>query len=114
MEKSVVQLLKEWVELTELKVGTYQKYKDAATKSANAYTDAGDFKAHQAGDEAAGEDDFRKRDKRHAGIKQANKMIGREKRKEKQAKKSEPLLKPVEVKSEPSMSQRIRRSMGIK
>lgn len=110
---SVVNLLKEWVELTELKIGTYQKYKDAANKSANYHTDQGDFKAHQAGDETAGEADFKKRDQRRAGIGRANKLIGKSKRKVSQAQKKEPLLKPVEVKSEPSLSQRIRRSMGI-
>lgn len=114
MEKSIVQLLKEWVDLTELKIGTYQKYKDASVKSSNKHVDQGDFKAHQSGDETAGEEDFNKSKKRHAGIQRANKLIRREKRKEKSAQKSEPLLKPVEIKSEPSLKQRIIRSMGIK
>jgi hypothetical protein len=113
-KKSVVNLLKEWVELTELKIGTYQKYKDAAVKSANFHTDQGDFKAHQADDDSAGEEHFSKSSKRHAGIKKANKMIHRKKRKgENDTVQNNASLKPVQVKSEPSLAQRIKRSMGI-
>lgn len=117
---SLVEHLKQWSDdiqleskLNELKIGTYQKYKDAAVKSANKHTDQGDFKAHQSGDEAAGEHDYDIRNKRKKGITKANKMIGREKRKEKQSQKKEPLLKPVSVAKEPDLVQRVKKLAGL-
>ena len=112
-KKQIVELLKEWVELTELKVGTYQRYRDAANKSANYHTDQGDHAAHQSGDETAGAEHFAKRDKRRSGIQQANKRIHVQKRKENNAQKGAAQLKPVEIKSSPSLGQRIRKSMGM-
>jgi len=112
-KKHLTQLLHEWMDkdgLTELSNNTHVRYRSKAAKDAKEHDDEGNRKIHNTwngdfdneGDESQGDADFAKRDKREKGIDRSQKIV-----------KKQALLKPVKVIAQPSLSQRIKKSLGF-
>lgn len=105
-KKHLVNLLQEWIDtdkVNELDDKTHTRYQNFARKSAKHHDNEGELKIQRSGnDETAGKDDFAKRDKRERGID-----------KSKQLQKKKTLLKPVQIVAQPSLAQRIKKSMGF-
>lgn len=112
-KKHLVNLLQEWMDkdhLMELSNTSHVRYQSKAHDDAKFHDTEGTRKIHDTwsgdfndtGDESKGDADYAKRDKRERGITRSKKLV-----------KKQALLKPVQMVAKPSLSQRIKKSMGF-